>query len=101
MNNKSNKLDLRKSLGYISINGESESARFLSFFFRVLTFLFLLPALIFLFMAHSWWGFGLFFGFGTVFMFVACYFREKTITFENYLRKEFEEKRKRKLKKSR
>ena len=92
MNNKKGKVDLGKIFRYKLINEEVESARLLSFFFRALTFVSLQPALIFLFKAHSWLGFGLFFVFVIIFGFSAYYFRAKTIAFSSDLRKEFEEK---------
>ena len=92
MNNEKDEISLGKIINYTLVNEECESARFLSFMFRALTFLFLLPALIFLFKAHSWLGFGVFLGFAVIFGLVAYYFRAKTITFSTYLRKKFERK---------
>lgn len=93
MNNKINEADLSvKMLEHVLINHEGENAKLLSFLFRFTTFIFFLVALIFLFSANSWWGFGIFFVFAIISGFVACYFRAKTIFCLNYIKKELEEK---------
>lgn len=83
MDNKKDKIILDGYIEYALVNEEIDSSTFLSFFFRILTFIFLLPALIVLLLAHSWLGFGIFFGFAILFGLVAYYFRWKTKTILN------------------
>jgi len=87
LNNKKDEIILGGYIRHVLVNEEIDSSTFLSFFFRVLTFLFLLPALIVLLLAHSWLGFGIFLGSAILFGLVAYYFRAKTITLLSYYEK--------------